>query len=77
MDCISLPNISRDVETRESFSTISDEQVFELAAARLRKLSKKRAGSELLYGVFEFVFHDGKLEKIEERRRSRIYLRSQ
>lgn len=53
---------------------ISDEQVFEEAAKRLKKQFLDETGSEFMYGTFRFVFHDGRFQAVEEWPRSKRYL---
>ncbi|MBS1983555.1 MAG: hypothetical protein JST16_05225 [Bdellovibrionales bacterium] len=53
---------------------LSDEFVFEEAARRLRARYRKRYGSEFRYGSFDFIFHDGRFQSVEERPRSKGYI---
>jgi hypothetical protein len=52
----------------------SDEELLEETALRLQKRFKKKHGSDFRYGSFEFVFHDGRFQSVEERPRSKGYV---
>lgn len=59
---------------RQGLITHSDEAVFEEAARRLRQQYARKNGGEFLHGRFEFIFHDGRFQGIEEHHRAKIYL---
>lgn len=58
----------------QMFSEVCDQILFEEVAGRLKRLYQKEHGSPFLYGSFEFIFHQGKFQCIEERARNRRYL---
>lgn len=51
-----------------------DDHVFEEAARRLKRAFLKRTGVDFRHGHFEFLFHDGRFQGIEEHYRARPYL---
>lgn len=51
----------------------SDEEIFEETAKRLRKQYRVEHGLDFLYGCFEFIFHDGAFQGIEDRPRYKRY----
>lgn len=55
-------------------SAYMDEELLEEVARRLQKRFKKRHGTDFRYGTFEFVFHDGRFQSVEERPRSKGYV---
>ena len=52
---------------------VTDEVLFEEVASRLKRLYRKQHHLEFLYGCFEFVFHDGRFQGIEDRPRYKRY----
>lgn len=57
----------------ELITSISDEALFEEVASRLKRLYRKQHGLEFLFGCFEFVFHQGRFQGIEDRPRYKRY----
>ena len=53
--------------------TIQDTTLFEEVASRLRKLYQDQHGMDFLYGCFEFIFHEGRFQGIEDRPRYKRY----
>lgn len=53
---------------------LSDEQILEEAARRLREQYAKEHGSEFLYGSFRFIFHDGRFQGVEDWPRNKRYV---
>ncbi len=64
--------MTEEVNTNE-ISIMPDEILFEEVASRLKRLYRKHYHLEFLYGCFEFVFHDGRFQGIEERPRYKRY----
>lgn len=54
-------------------ATLSDEILFEEVACRLKRLYRRQHQLEFLYGCFEFIFHDGRFQGIEDRPRYKRY----
>ena len=52
---------------------VSDEILFEEVASRLKNQYRKQHGIAFLYGCFEFIFHDGRFQGIEDRPRFKRY----
>ena len=55
-------------------SIVSDEVILEEAAARLQAQYARENGSELAFGTFRFVFHDGRFQGVEDWPRNKRYL---
>lgn len=53
--------------------SMSDAALFEEVAARLKKLYRLQHGIDFLYGCFEFIFHEGRFQGIEDRPRYKRY----
>jgi hypothetical protein len=60
----------------ETMTGIPDETVFEEVAQRLKTIYQREKGVPFVYGSFDFIFHDGKFQSIEERPRCKRYLSS-
>ena len=58
----------------EQLNNISDERILEEAANRLQKQFSKENGSQLQYGTFRFVFHDGRFQGVEDWPRNKRYV---
>lgn len=54
-------------------SSAPDSVLFEEAAARLKRLYHEQHGIDFLFGCFEFIFHEGRFQGIEERSRYKRY----
>ena len=52
---------------------LPDEMLFEEVAHRLKRLYRRQHQLEFLYGCFEFIFHEGRFQGIEERPRFKRY----
>ena len=52
---------------------IPDEALFEEVAVRLKQLYRRQNGNDFLFGCFEFIFHQGRFQGIEERPRYKRY----
>jgi hypothetical protein len=52
---------------------IPDTTLFEEVAARLKRLFRAQHGLDFIFGAFEFTFHDGRFQYIEERPMFRRY----
>lgn len=64
-----------DKDTRQNpLADISDEIIFRETAQRLRRQFHNERGKPFLFGSFEFVFHGGKFQWIEESPRTRRYV---
>lgn len=65
------------METSESkmnaLESVPDATLFEEVAKRLKRLYQTQHGLDFLFGVFEFIFHDGRFQGIEERPRFKRY----
>lgn len=59
----------------QNFS-LSDEEIFEEAAKRLKLQYEKEHGLEFKYGCFHFVFHDGRFQGVEDWPRNKRYVSS-
>ena len=57
-----------------SIASLSDDAIFEEAALRLKRHYYHENGLEFRHGRFEFIFHDGRFQAIEEHHRAKIYL---
>jgi len=55
-------------------SIMSDELILEEAAARLQAQYAREHGSQLAFGTFRFVFHDGRFQGVEDWPRNKRYL---
>jgi hypothetical protein len=66
----------RDIfkEEQSILDNCSDELLFEEAARRLQTRYRRRHGSDFRYGSFNFIFHDGRFQSVEERPRSKGYV---
>ena len=53
---------------------LSDEQVIEEAAKRLQLQFARETGTQLLYGTFRFLFHDGRFQGVEDWPRNKRYM---
>ena len=65
--------MSSDVKRTGGIEAISDTTLFEEVAARLRNLYQEQHSMEFLYGCFEFIFHEGRFQGIEDRPRYKRY----
>ncbi len=64
-------------ETFVELGNYSDEVIIKEAAYRLQKAFKKQFGFPMKFGSFQLVFHNGKLEKVEDQFRNRRYFESE
>ena len=55
-------------------SVLTDELILEEAAARLQAQYARENGSQLAFGTFRFVFHDGRFQGVEDWPRNKRYL---
>ena len=60
-------------EISSELSKISDEAILEEVANRLQIQFKKENGSQMLYGTFRFVFHEGQFQCVEDWPRNKRY----
>ena len=65
--------MNNDGKKTGSFDAIPDTALFEEVAARLRKLYQAQHRIDFLYGCFEFIFHEGTFQGIEDRPRYERY----
>ena len=65
--------MSGDEKKKGGLETVQDSTLFEEVAARLRKLYQEQHGMDFLYGCFEFIFHEGRFQGIEDRPRYKRY----
>ncbi|MGK5086977.1 hypothetical protein WDW86_05420 [Bdellovibrionota bacterium FG-2] len=65
--------MNNDEKRSGGIETIQDSTLFEEVASRLRKVYHRQHGMEFLYGCFEFVFHEGRFQGIEDRPRYKRY----
>lgn len=63
-----------DAGQKDDLSKISDEQILEEAAERLKRQYRREHGVEFRFGAFHFVFHEGRFQAVEDWPRSRRYL---
>lgn len=56
-----------------SIAGLPDELLFEEVASRLKRIYRRQHQLDFLYGCFEFIFHDGRFQGIEERPRFKRY----
>jgi len=54
-------------------SEVSDEGIVKEAAYRLQSAFQRQFGFPMKFGSFQLVFHNGKLEKVEDQFRNRRY----
>ena len=66
--------MSDNDKSRESLAAVTDDSVLREAAFRLRQRFYREHGKPFLFGSFEFIFHSGKFQWVEECPRSRRYL---
>lgn len=59
-----------------SLDQMTDGEVFDEAARRLRKQFFREYGKEFLFGHFRFVFHNGRFQGIEDWLRNKRYASS-
>lgn len=59
---------------RNPLAEIPDDVLFRETAQRLRRRFHNERGRPFLFGSFEFVFHGGKFQWIEESPRTRRYV---
>jgi hypothetical protein len=52
---------------------VSDQNLFEAVARRLQRIYKKTHGMDFKFGCFEWIFHDGRFQGIEEKPRNKVY----
>lgn len=64
----------KDVENMNSVGCLTDDLLFEEVANRLRRNYQREHGVPFQYGSFEFVFHQGRFQSIEERARNKRYV---
>lgn len=55
-------------------SVLSDEAILEEAAARLQVQYARETGSNLLFGTFRFIFHEGRFQGVEDWPRNKRYM---
>ena len=55
-------------------ASLSDDTVFEEAARRLKQQYLRDNKRDFRHGRFEFIFHDGRFQGIEEHHRAKLYL---
>lgn len=55
-------------------ASVSDNSLFEEVAARLKRRYREQHGLDFLYGCFEFYFHEGRFQGVEDRPRYKRYL---
>lgn len=60
---------------REAIAQLPDDIILREAVTRLRHGFYQRYGRPFLFGSFDFVFHSGKLQWIEECPRARRYVK--
>ena len=66
--------MDKDEFGNQGLTDYSDEKLLEEAALRLQRRFKKKHGNDFRYGSFEFIFHDGRFQSVEERPRSKGYV---
>lgn len=64
-----------DIESKEkvALESMSDPVLFEEVARRLKRQYRHQHGMEFQYGCFEFIFHEGRFQGVEDRPRYRRY----
>lgn len=67
--------MNNEDKDREVISHLSDDIIFRETVTRLRHGFYQRYGRPFLFGSFDFVFHSGKLQWIEECPRARRYVK--
>lgn len=58
----------------EDLKNVSDEEVLEEAARRLKKQYVLEHGVEFAFGTFRFIFHDGRFQGVEDWPRNKRYI---
>ena len=56
---------------------VSDKDLFEEVASRLKRIYRKGHGKDFLFEFFSFIFHEGKFQGVEENPRFRFYKSNQ
>ena len=62
-----------EIQKEDPIQAFSSQDLFEEVAMRLKHLYRKEHGQEFLYGSFDFVFHAGRFQCVEERPRHKRY----
>lgn len=57
----------------KTIEMVSDGALFEEVAVRLKRLYRVQHGLDFLYGCFEFIFHEGRFQGVEDRPRYKRY----
>ena len=65
--------MDQNLSVNQPFTKADDAEIFEEAAVRLCKQYRGQHGIDFQFGCFEFVFHDGRFQGIEERPRFKRY----
>lgn len=65
--------MTKVAETSAVLRSLPDAALFEEVAARLRNQYLVQHGLEFLFGCFEFIFHEGRFQGIEDRPRNKRY----
>lgn len=63
-----------EATSKKDLSSVSDAEILEEAAERLKRQYLNEHGLEFRFGSFHFVFHDGRFQAVEDWPRSRRYL---
>ncbi|MBX2987768.1 MAG: hypothetical protein KF802_07700 [Bdellovibrionaceae bacterium] len=63
-----------EASSKKDLSQVSDAEILEEAAERLKRQYLSEHGVEFRFGSFHFVFHDGRFQAVEDWPRSRRYL---
>ena len=61
-------------DSRGNLSSVPDLAILKEAAERLQKSFRKEFGTEMRYGSFRFIYHDGQLRQIEDHPKNRRFL---
>ncbi|MBX3040530.1 MAG: hypothetical protein KF789_07490 [Bdellovibrionaceae bacterium] len=59
---------------KTGLAQVSDAEILEEAAERLKRQYLNEHGVEFRFGSFHFIFHDGRFQAVEDWPRSRRYL---
>lgn len=66
-------NMVNTLDTVNTVNVMPNGVLFEAVASRLKSLYRREHGMDFLYGCFEFIFHEGRFQGIEDRPRSKRY----
>lgn len=61
------------LSTRDFLDSVTDIEIFEETARRLKRRYREDRGESLSFGSFEFIFDDGIFEGIDENQRTIFY----